>query len=437
MQTVQKKGSTLTWTAATSLGLLLAGCTKEDDTGAEPYEFSETAMERMLRHEFDGTILADSTNAVADNSDAARLGQYLFFDTELSADGQQSCATCHQPEHGFSDPEPLSTAIGTTQRHTPTLINVALNRWFYWDGRCDTLWCQAAAPLEDVNEHGTNRLAVAHRIHNDEEVATAYEALFGDLPDLTDADRFPANARPYPDDESHPEHVAWETMTEADQTAATVVFVNAAKAIAAYERTLIQTGSPFDEMLLAFQSGDSSGGSALSASAKQGASLFFGDGVCWACHSGPGFSNKEFHNIALPEADGIDNESGGRYDGIAALQANPLNSMGSYSDDPSDADLKLTYLVQSPEEIGSYKTPGLRNLLDTAPYMHGGHFATLTEVVQHYNQMDDRPIIGHREELLLPLFWTDTQVGQVVAFLESLQGAPLNPELLSQPESPL
>ena len=69
--------------------------------------------------------------------------------------------------------------------------------------------------------------------------------------------------------------------------------------------------------------------------------------------------------------------------------------------------------------------------------MHGGHFATLTEVVQHYNQMDDRPIIGHREELLLPLFWTDTQVGQVVAFLESLQGAPLNPELLSQPESPL
>jgi cytochrome c peroxidase len=158
--------------------------------------------------------------------------------------------------------------------------------------------------------------------------------------------------------------------------------------------------------------------------------------VCWACHAGPGFSNKEFHNIALPEAPGIDNESTGRYDGIYELLTNPLNSMGEFSDDVSDADLKLTYLVQSPEETGAYKTPGLRNLLDTAPYMHGGHFETLFEVVQHYNEMDDRPLIGHREELLLPLFWTDDQVSDVVEFLKSLQGAPIDPSLLSQPEAP-
>lgn len=426
----------MTWTVATSLALIVAGCTKEDDTGTASYEFSETAIERMMRHQFDGLVPPDSTNTVADDDDAALLGQYLFFDTGLSVDGEQNCATCHQPEYGFADPAALSTAVGTTNRHTPSLINVALNRWFYWDGRCDTLWCQAAAPLEAPKEHGTNRLAVAHHINGNADLADAYTAIFGPLPELEDTDRFPNNARPIVDDESHPHHQAWESMTDADQHAATTVLVNVSKSIAAYERRLIQLDSPFDRMLDAFESGDPTGGDSLSDAAKRGGTLFVGDGVCWACHAGPGFSNKEFHNIALPAAPGIDNESTGRYDGIYDLLTNPLNSMGEFSDDVSDADLKLTYLVQSPEETGAYKTPGLRNLLDTAPYMHGGHFETLFEVVQHYNQMDDRPLIGHREELLLPLFWTDDQVSDVVEFLKSLQGAPIDPSLLSQPESP-
>jgi len=419
-----------------ALFLGVYGCAKDEDTGVS-WEFSDTLIERMSRHAFDQTIPEDPTNSVADNDDAARLGQYLFFDAGLSIDGEQSCATCHQPEHGFADPVPLSTAIDTTTRNTPTIVNTALNRWFYWDGRCDTLWCQAAAPLEAVGEHGTNRLAIAHHIYDDAELSSAYTALFGSLPELDDSSRFPANARPNPDDETLAEHIAWETMTEEDQIAATTVFINVSKAIAAFERKLTQTDSDFDRMLEALDAGDTSGGSALDSSAKRGAVLFFGDGVCWACHSGPAFSNKEFHNIALPSAPGIDDSSTGRYDGIGSLLANPFNSMGMYSDDSSDADLKLTHLVQSPEETGAFKTPGLRNILDTAPYMHGGHFETLTEVVQHYNQMDDRPIIGHREELLLPLFWTDAQVDDVVAFLESLQGAPIEPSLLSQPVSPL
>ena len=426
----------MTWTVATSLALIAVGCAKEEDTGTASYEFSETAIERMMRHRFDGAVPADPTNAVADDDDAALLGQYLFFDTGLSVDGEQNCATCHRPDYGFADPSALSTAVGTTTRHTPSLVNVALNRWFYWDGRCDTLWCQAAAPLEAPAEHGTNRLAIAHHINGNADLADAYTAIFGPLPDLEDTDRFPSNARPIVDDESHPHHQAWESMDDTDQHAATTVLVNVSKSIAAYERRLIQLDSPFDRMLNAFESGDPTGGDSLSDAAKRGGTLFVGDGVCWACHAGPGFSNKEFHNIALPEAPGIDNESTGRYDGIYELLTNPLNSMGEFSDDVSDADLKLTYLVQSPEETGAYKTPGLRNLLDTAPYMHGGHFETLFEVVQHYNEMDDRPLIGHREELLLPLFWTDDQVSDVVEFLKSLQGAPIDPSLLSQPEAP-
>ena len=425
----------MTWPAAISLAIV-AACGADPETGASEHAFSGAEIDRLLRHRFDGTVPPDPTNAVADDDDAKRLGHYLFYDTCLSSDGQQSCATCHRPDHGFADPEPLSTALSVTDRNTPTLVNVALNRWFYWDGRCDTLWCQAASPLEDPGEHGTNRLAVAHHIHSDPELADAYSAIFGPLPDLSDTVRFPSNARPVVDDETDPEHIAWETMTVDDQHAATTVFVNVTKAIAAYQRDLVQFNAPFDAMLDAFEAGDSSGGAAIDRAAKRGAQLFVGEGMCWACHTGPGFTNKEFHNIALPAADGIDNGSGGRYDGISSLLANPFNALGEYSDDRSDASLKLTHLVQSPEEIGSFKTPGLRNLLDTAPFMHGGHFETLTETVQHYNRMDDRPIIGHREELLLPLFWSDEQVADVVAFLEALQGEPLPVELTVQPPTP-
>jgi cytochrome c peroxidase len=165
--------------------------------------------------------------------------------------------------------------------------------------------------------------------------------------------------------------------------------------------------------------------------------LFVGEGLCWACHAGPTFTNKEFHNVALPSLEDFDNQSEGRYSGIDALLSSPFNGIGPYSDAPSDAEIKLAHLVQSPEQIGTFKTPGLRNLLDTAPYMHGGHFETLADVVQHYNEMDDPPLIGHREELLLPLLWTEEQVADVVSFLESLQGAPMDPEWMEQPSSPL
>jgi cytochrome c peroxidase len=418
--------------------LCVFGCSsKVPDTGVASFEFTTTEMELLSRHRFDIDPPTDATNAVSNSEAAAKLGQYLFFDTALSENGEHSCATCHQSDHGFSDPEALSTAMGTTERNSPTIVNTAHNRWYFWDGRCDTLWCQATGPLEAPSEQGTNRLAVAHYLFSDSDLSAAYTGVFGTFPELEDTERFPANARPVPDDEEDPSHIAWTSMTAPDQSAATTVFVNAAKAIAAFEEKLIQRDSDFDKMLDAFESGDSSGGDALSDSAKRGATMFVGDGMCWACHAGPTFTNMEFHNVALPEITGIDNQSAGRYDGIAALLANPFNSMGHFSDDDTDADLKLTHLIQSPEEVGTFKTPGLRNLLDTAPYMHGGHFETLTDVVRHYSEMDDPPPIGHREELLLPRNWDEGQIADLVAFLASLQGQPMAESLLSQPVSPL
>lgn len=416
---------------------LLVGCAdSKDSLEADDWSFSDSQVSLLMRHRFDPVPAVDPTNAVSDDPAAQRLGQYLFFDTGLSGSGDHSCASCHKPEHGFADPERFSTTENTVERHTPTVVNSGYNRWFYWDGRCDSLWCQAAGPIEDVDEHGSNRLAVAHHIHSDGALADAYTAIFGPLPDLDDTVRFPLNAMPTADP-ADPLGVAWAAMDEDDAASATEVFINVTKAIGAYEAQLVQGDAPFDELLDAFEDGDPTGGTALSDAAKAGAALFVGDANCWACHSGPLFTNKEFHNVALPAVDGLDNESPGRHTGIDALLSNPFNSWGAYSDDVTGAEEKLGHLVQSPEQLGTFKTPGLRNLLDTAPYMHGGHFETLTEVVQHYSDMDDPPLIGHREELLLPQLWTEEEVAQVVAFLESLQGTPIDGALLSQPDSPL
>jgi len=415
----------------------LGGCTdKASDTGTT-FSFGERSISRLLRHQFEINPPADPTNNVADDEDAAKLGQFLFFDTRLSEDGEQSCATCHKAENGFSDDKAVSSAIGTTTRHSPTIVNAAFNRWFFWDGRCDTLWCQAAGPLEAPAEHGISRLEAVHLVFNDSDLHEAYTNLFGDLPELDLTDRFPLRGRPIPDDTADPDHIAWSSMDSSDQEAVNQAFTNITKAIAAFERKLIQRNSPFDRMLDAFDAGDNSGGDGLSMSAKRGAELFVGDGVCWACHAGPTFTNKEFHNVALPPSPDIDNESEGRFSGISLLLANPFNGRGDYSDDTTDAEIKLGYLIESPEQVGTFKTPGLRNLLDTAPYMHGGHFETLTQVVEHYNEMDDPPLSGHREELLLPLLWDEQQVQDVVAFLESLQGEPIDEALTVQPSSPL
>ena len=428
-----------------SLALLIpigVGCaSSSEETGkthGDPssFEWSETEEKRIDKLWPLEAPPLDETNAVAEDEAAAHLGQFLFFDTRLSGTGEFSCATCHDPEHGFADPERLSEAAGTTGRHAPTVLNTAYNNWFFWDGRADTHWCQAVGPLEADGEQDTTRLAVVHLLTEDPDLSEAYGEVFGPVPDLSDTARFPADARPISDDPDHPENVAWEAMTDDDRATVNLVFTNAGKAIAAYERLLIRGNSPFDSFAEAIVTGTGDL-DAISDSAKRGLRLFLGEGRCFACHSSPAFTNQEFHNIALPRASGIDNESLGRTAGIEELLANPFNGGGTYSDDPESVALKLDHLVDSPEQNGQFKTGSLRNLLSTPPYMHGGHFADLTEVVTHYSEMDDKPLTGHREELLYPLYWTDDQIADVVAFLETLEGEPLDASLTVQPDSPV
>ena len=189
---------------------IAAGATLQNDPGSEPdpvAPLSDRARRKILAHAPLPAAPAAPTNAVADDPAAARFGQRLFFDTRLSADGSVSCATCHDPEQSFADGLQLGEGLEQVTRHTPALWHVAHNRWFFWDGRADTLWSQALKPLETPKEHGITRLHCAHLVHDDPDLRRAYEGVFGPMPDLSDRARFPAAARPVPDEPAHPDVV--------------------------------------------------------------------------------------------------------------------------------------------------------------------------------------------------------------------------------------
>ncbi|MEC8425628.1 MAG: cytochrome-c peroxidase, partial [Myxococcota bacterium] len=167
---------------------------------------------------------ADPTNHVADDPAAAALGHALYFDPRLSGSGAHSCATCHDPAMGFGDGLALSEAAGTTERHAPHLWDVGYQRWFLWDGRCDSLWCQATGPLEAIEEMDGDRMSIARLVTSDPDLSDAYASVFGESPDFS-APGFPRHARPL-DDPDHPDAIAWQQMDPTDQDAVTRVFTN-------------------------------------------------------------------------------------------------------------------------------------------------------------------------------------------------------------------
>lgn len=414
------------------------GSDESDEPPAEGVTFSDAERERIYDLAAPDGPPTDATNAVADDPAAARLGQFLFFDTRLSSNGEVACASCHAPDKGFGDGLAVSEGVGTTGRHAPTALNAAYNRWQFWDGRADSLWSQALKPLEAPAEHGTNRLAVAHLVYRDAELKAAYEAVFGAMPDLADTERFPENARPVGDDPDHPHHQAWQAMAEADLQAVNRVFSNVGKAVAAYEMKLVSLEAPFDRFADALAAGDPSGGDAMTDSQKRGLKLFIGRANCVECHDGAMLTDREFHNLGLAPRAWLDPMDEGRYAGITALKADPFNAAGAFSDAPDGtrAD-EVRFLAQNDSSRGQFKTPTLRNVALTAPYMHGGHFETLEEVVRFYDELDESPVqVDQRDEVLVPLELDDAEVADLVAFLEALTGQPLDPSLTVQPDSP-
>jgi cytochrome c peroxidase len=400
-------------------------------------EVTLTAEEarQLQRHSPVPPLPPDETNRFADDPAAARLGQALFFDARLSPAGRVSCASCHDPAKSWTDGRSLSLGTGTGARNTLSLWNVGYNRWYFWDGRADSLWSQALKPMESPTEMAGSRLAVARLISADPALRAAYTALFGAPADV-DARRYPRAGGPSSADAAL--RAGWERLSAEDRAAVNQVFVDVGKAIAAFERRLVSRRAPFDVFVEGLREGDPAKQAALPDAARRGARLFVGRGKCSVCHAGPLFTDGEFHDIGVPPSQAVPLPDIGRLAGIEALLADELGASSAWSDDRNGPRAALVrYLAPRPEVAGQVKTPSLRNVALSAPYMHEGQMATLRDVVRYYSTLEGRRgLPAQQERILVPLQLSPQDEDDLVAFLESLTDTALEPTLLRPPASP-
>jgi cytochrome c peroxidase len=357
-----------------------------------PVSFSAAERAAILSHgPWPPPPTRDASNRVSGNPAAIALGKQLFFDRRLSRDGQRSCATCHDLAKAFQDGRDRSVGVGRADRNAIALANLRLNRWFGWAGAADSLWAQSIRPILDDKELGLSAELLRERLAADARIAGAYSALFGAALATDEPER---------------------------------VLVNVAKALAAFEETIVTARTPFDAFRDALERSDAAGMARYPLAAQRGLKIFVGKGRCTFCHFGANFTNGEFDDVGVPffaEKGRVDQ---GRYGGIAALVANRFNLLGSFSDDRSeDAGLQTRHVEPQHRNWGEFRVPSLRNAARTAPYMHNGSLATLADVVRHYSQVDEERLHGDDgARLVRPLRLTPGEASDLVSFLETLSG---------------
>lgn len=385
---------------------------------------------------------SDPTNAHADDPGAIHLGNWLFFEERLSASGGISCATCHNPYLGLSDRKPLSVGHDVGEFNSPHLWGVGHNRWHFWDGRAETLWQQALAPLENHVEMGSTRTAIVILFARDAELRTAYEKVFGAFPFTEEeALELPADATPFANDPEDLQQKMWMRMDEGVRDRVNEAFVNIGKAIAAFERTIMPPEAPFDRYVRGLETGDPELLGALSPEAERGLKLFMGEANCFLCHSGPMFTDGEFHNTRVaPERADIPPHRG-RDGAFSELKRAEFGSASRWSDAPDGIRAQITAgLQRTPHNWGQFKTPSLRQAAETMPYMHRGQFATLRDCVEHYSTFEGALPPDHHaipDPLLRPLALSEAEIDALVAFLESLTGEVGGLDRITEPSSPI
>lgn len=315
------------------------------------------------------------------------LGDKLFHDKRFSIDGTVSCANCHDDKRAFTDGLPISFGHHglTGTRNAPTVLNAAFYRSMFWDGREPDLESQSKQPLINPVEHGlANHQPVLDIIRKDADYRAAFKEVFG-----------------VSDDQVTMDHVA--------------------KAIAGFERTLISGNSPFDRYYFKGETG------AMTDAQVRGFNLFIGQGRCVSCHTieqdHAVFSDSRFHNIGI----GINRiQQDAPHLAKAFLEA---KNKGGEVDvmvltDKKSSELGRFAVTDELNQIGAFKTPTLRNIELTAPYMHDGSLKTLKEVIIHYNnggtaKADDK-VNPYLSGGIRPLNLTDTQIDDLAAFLQAL-----------------
>ena len=380
---------------------LLAACSPEPQ-----WSESELAVMRSLSLTALPPLPNSPSNRVANNPEAAALGRAVFFDPRFSGNGQLSCASCHQPDQFFTDQRPRGVGIKTTQRNTPTLVASGWLRWFYWDGRRDSLWSQALIPFEAGEEMGGSRAQVVWQLG--QAYRESYEKIFGDFPKTLLTVRPSAHASPIGDAAMQNR---WYRMPKSRQQSVNTVFANLGKAIAAYERTLQPKPTRFDRFVAEQQS------DLLNDQEKAGLKLFIDPAKtnCLQCHNGPLLTNQGFHNIGSGNFDGQRLDFG-RVFGVQALLLTEFNCLGPYSDAKPEDCTALRFLQKNGHLEGAFKTPSLRNLKKTAPYFHDGRFQTLQQIIEFYTT----PPSNNGPHELKALTLSAQEQKNLVAFLSTL-----------------
>jgi cytochrome c peroxidase len=352
-----------------------------------PVAFTDAERAAILAHgPWPQPMPADPSNRASGKPEAIALGRRLFFDTRLSRDRQRSCATCHDPAKAFADGRPRSLGVVPVDRNAIALANLSLNRWFGWDGAGDSLWAQSIRPILDPKELGLSPEELRARVAPDSALASAYTLVFG-------------------------------SAAAGDQPE--LVLVNVGKALAAFQETIVTGRTAFDQFRDALERGDATGLRRYPVAAQRGLRLFVGKGRCNVCHFGANFTNGEFEDIGVPYFAEKGRVDTGRYGGIAALKASPFTLLGRHNDDPARAPgLATRHVEPLHRNWGEFRVPSLRNVVRTAPYMHNGSLATLTDVVRHFSEVnEDRLHVLPCQGLIRPLRLTPEERADLVAFL--------------------
>jgi len=355
------------------------------------------------------SIAEDASNRYQQNSQAVALGAKLFFDARLSQSGTISCSVCHQPNREFSDGLRVASGIKKGQRNTPSLLGVSHQKWFFWDGRKDSVWAQALEPFEDKTEHDLSRTQLIKIVLSDPDYKVLYDKIFDEVIDTDVLSSWPNNASPKRDLESLK---AWKALSIDDRQQINRAFSNLGKAIAAYEATLSYKVSRFDRYLDDLKAAKSS--TQLSDSEIAGLKLFTGKAHCTTCHFSALLSNQHFQNIGT----GTRGKDMGR-SRVAETQAwDIFNCLGEFSDAPKTYCSDLTYMSKDRHGLsGSFKVPSLRNVVNTAPYLHDGRFKTLEQVVDFYANPPSKRRSGNH----LPVIKLNhAEQSQLVEFLKTL-----------------